>query len=227
VSDTSVSSTLAMRAKRLAALARAKSEDERESQDQGQAETALRKLNTELASLRSVLVTHRKLRAVGVPVSEVEDLDKPATRLREQISAVGRPTAQYLTARVRDVANAHSAIAEGDRQAWRAWAERTVEGLPHAVVPRLSFVRRSDVAKRIADMRRWAGASPTHGDVTSFVVSLDRVRDELDHVEDASIDAVLARFINGRIRLADLSDDELEMVRAEESLSEQLYLQLS
>lgn len=76
-------------------------------------------------------------------------------------------------------------------------------------------------------MRKWAAAPPTHGDVTSFVVSLDRVGDELDHVEDASIDAVLARFINGRIRLADLSDDELEMVRAEESLSEQLYLQLS
>jgi len=227
VSDTSVSSTLAMRAKRLAALARAKSEDERESQDQGQAETALRKLNIALATLRGVLATHRKLRAAGVPVGEVQDLDRPATRLLEHVSAVGRPTAQYLIARVSDVTNAHSAMADDDRQAWRAWAEKMIEGLPHALVPRLGFVQRSDVERRIADMRKWAAAPPTHGDVTSFVVSLDRVGDELDHVEDASIDAVLARFINGRIRLADLSDDELEMVRAEESLSEQLYLQLS
>lgn len=227
MSHTSASSSLAVRAKRLAALARAKSEDEKESQDQSQLETALRKLNAELATLRNVLAAHRKLQAVGVPVSEVQDLDKPAVKLREQVAAVGRPTAQYLTARVKELTDAHTAIAESDRQAWREWADETIGGLPHALVPRLGAFQRNDVAKRVAEMRRLAAAPPTSGDVTFFTLSLDRVREELAQVEESRIDIVLGRFVNGRIRLADLTDEELAMLHEDDSLSQQLYLQLS
>src|SRR5688500_16440975 len=55
------------RAKRLTGLSRAKSENAKETQEQGQAETALHNLKAELAKLDNGLAAYRKLREAGAP----------------------------------------------------------------------------------------------------------------------------------------------------------------
>jgi len=227
MADASASGSLATMAKQLTALSRAKSDNEKTTQDEGQVETALRKLNAELGELGTVLVAHRKLNQVGVPVEPYPDLDKPAKRLRTQVEEVGRPTAQYLTARSRDVINARTAIADSDRQAWRLWAGQQIQQLPLGLKPRLALPERGKVDAKVAEMQKAALSSqPRSSDVTLFVSALDAVKEFLASVEETNVD-VLAKFDNGRVLLADLSDDELHALRDDNSLATQLYLVIS
>ena len=125
---------IGVRAKRLAALARAKGDDESESQDQSQVQAALNKLDSELASFAGDLDVHRALAAAGVSVEAATDLDKPAKALRDRVASQGRPTAQYLNARVRDVVALRTDIVVNNRDAWRSWAEAQIESLPVALL---------------------------------------------------------------------------------------------
>lgn len=227
MAEETVHTGLAVRARQLAALARAKSDDERETQDQTQVENALVKLNTGLGALGTALNLHRTLAKAGVPVEPAKDLDKPAKRLRDQIETIGRPTLQFLTARTNDVAKACSEIEVRDKAAWRAWAEETIAQLHHGLIPRLGPVDRPYVTSRIGDLKKSA-VSPrlSSGDVAVFLTTLQSVRDRLGDVEESRLDAVLAKFENGRVRLADLTDDELRMLRDDGLMADQLYLEL-
>lgn len=219
--------SLAARAKQLAARARAKAEDEKETQDQGQTETALTRLNAELSELSKVLQAHRALRNVGAPVEEKVDLMKPALALRTRVTEVGRPAAQFLHARTRDVTAAKSAMAQANRAVWQVWAAAEIDKLPLRLVPRVNLVQRESTRRRIKDLRAAAAIAPTAVEVRAFTQNLAAVREELQRVKGSEIDGVLDRFVNGRIRLADLSDDELTKLRRDEFLSQQLYLCLS
>lgn len=226
MSETPVTDTLLTRAKRLAALGRAKRDDEGASQDQSQAQTALNKLDVELTGLASVLVVHAALRDSGVPVATVTDLDKPAIALRDRVASQGRPTAQYLNARLRDIASLRTQIAESDKLAWRGWAEAQIASLPHAVLPRLGL-RQASAKERIRKLRLVALAPPNKSDITLFKLSLDQVKDTLADVEDAgSLNALLARFgsSGGRLRLSEVTDEEVALIRDDASLADQIFL---
>ena len=225
MSDTVPTASLATRARRLTALARARRDDLDVSQAQGQVQTALNKLDQELGTLSSVLNVHRKLKMIGVPVTDPGDLEQPAKRLKEQ-AGLGRPTAQFLNARTRDVIGARSAIDDANADAWRTWAAQMIDGLPLALLPRVPFPHRDATATRISNMRTLA-RKPSIADIIQFQQLYDRVKEELTAVEGASIDALLNRFTAGRILLADLSDAELEMLREDASLSDQLYLHIA
>jgi hypothetical protein len=219
---------LAIRARQLAALARAKSDDERETQNHTQVENALGNLNTEVGKLDTVLKLHHKLAVVGVPVEPVEGLEKPAKKLSDQIESIGRPTLQFLTARIRDVVKACSEIESSDKAAWRGWADESIAQLPQGLIPRLGPADRPYVTSQIGELKKTA-VSPklNSGDVVVFVTTLQSVRDRLGDVEESRLDAVLDKFKNGRVRLADLTDDELRMLRDDGSMADQLYLELS
>jgi hypothetical protein len=223
-----VTDTLAMRAQKLTALSRAKSDNEKQTQDQTQLETALRKLNTELSDLATVLTLRRKLNEVGVPVQSVEALDKSAIRLRDQVEVIGRPTAQFVTARSREVIALRSDMADRDKAAWRAWAEDAIAQLPLGLVPRLNRTQRQQATARISELKKWTIPRPfSLADVAIFTTSLQTVRELLAGVGESNLDSVLAKFENGRVRLADLDEDELRMLREDGSLADQLYLVLS
>lgn len=226
MSDTAPTASLAIRARRLTALARARRDDLDVSQAQGQVQTALNKLDQELGTLSSVLNVHRKLKMIGVPVTDPGDLEQPAKRLKEQ-AGLGRPTAQFLNARTRDAIGARSAIDDANADAWRTWAAQMIDGLPLALLPRVPFSHRDATATRISNMRTLAARKPSIADIIQFQQLYDRVKEELTAVEGASIDALLNRFTDGRILLADLSDAELEMLREDASLSDQLYLHIA
>lgn len=226
MNDSAPSAILAERARRLTALARAKRDDLDVSQAQGQVQTALNKLDQELRTLGGVLAVHRRLKQDGVPVTAPGDLEKPAIRLKEQ-ALLGRPTGQFLNARTRDVVAASTAIEDANAEAWRAWATARLDELPLAVLPRLQPNHRDATSTRIATMRSLATKKPNIADIIQFQQYFDRVEDELDAVESAGVDSLLERFIEGRILLADLSDEELGLLREDASLGDQLYLQIA
>ena len=221
--------SLATRAKRLAALARAKSQDEQESQDQSQIETALDKLDSELASLSAALATYKKLKAIGAPVNDPGDLAKPASRLREQIQTIGRPTPQFLGVRTREVSSARTDISVDNLRSWRSWADSAIRSLPLNLTPRLSITTRSATETRVTRLKKLAASAspPTAGEISEFVLVREHVREDLAAVEGSAVDAVLARFVDGRIRLSDLDEDEIALLRSEASIAQQLFVQLS
>lgn len=226
MNDSAGGTFLAERARRLTALARAKRDNLDVSQAQGQVQTALNKLDQELRALGDVLAVHRRLKVNGVPVSDPGDLEKPAIRLKEQ-AALGRPTGQFLNARTRDIVGSRTAIENANAEAWRAWATAKISALPLAVLPRLNSNHRDATSTRIAAMRTLAAKKPNIADIIQFQQYLGRVKDELDAVESAGVDSLLERFIEGRILLADLSDEELDVLREDTSLGDQLYLQIA
>ena len=118
-------------------------------------------------------------------------------------------------------------MAQRDGQEWQTWAQAEIQNLPLALVPRVNFFQRESTQKRIRELRTAAASVPNVAEVRIFVQKLGAVRDELERVEGSDIDVVLGRFVNGRIRLADLTDEELAMLREDDSVSQQLYLQLS
>lgn len=225
--DTSSTSSLALRARRLTALARAKREDEKESQDLGQVQTALNRLDQELTTLKAVLHLHGKLKAAGADVVDIQGLLGPPQKLQSHVNTVGRPTAQFLTARTRDVTSARSALEDTNTQAWRAWSSQRLENLPTSLLPRVPLHRRGQASTRLAALRKLAAGTPTITDIIQFQQSYDLVKEDLDRVEVATVDRVLERFQGGRIRLADLSETELEMLRDDEELRDQLYVHLN
>lgn len=227
--DATGTDTLMLRAKRLAALGRAKRDDEGASQDQSQTQTALNKLDTELTGLASALVVHRALKATRVPVEAITELDKPATALRDRVASQGRPTAQYLNARVRDVAGLRSQMAENDRAAWRGWAEAQIASLPLALLPRLG-VNQAQVKERIRKLKVSAVAPPTKSDIALFKLNLNQVQDILADVEESGdLNALLARFNShgGRLPLSEVTDEEVALIRSDPSLAEQIFLSTS
>lgn len=219
---------LATRARRLSNLSRARSENEQEKQTQNQVKAALGKLRSEITTLGAALGVHRKLREVGAIIQPIEGLDKPATKLRDQVDSIGRPTLQFLTARTKDVTTAHTEISAENKSAWKSWADASIAQLPQSLIPRLGASTRSDVVARISSLKKIADTSRLSvSEITVFVTAIETVREILAEVGTSDLDVVLAKFQNGRVRLADLSEEELLLLQRDEALADQLYLALA
>ncbi len=226
MSSSAATMSLTDQARRLAALARARRESETDLQDQLRLQGQVSKLADEIGALKTILKTHRELAAIGVPVAELPDLAVAPSELRGYIDRIGRPNWQYLSARVTSLSKTHAKAAEADAQSWTSWAIGEIARLPRELVPRLG-AERSATESRLTTLERLASRPPTLSSPAEFRMLLGRVADDLENVESAGVDAVLSRFIQGRIRLSDLSDDEFELLRLDETVRDQLYLSLS
>ena len=220
--------SLAARAKRLTALSRAKSENAKETQEQGQAETALNGLKAELAALAGALATHARLRDVGVPVASLPNLSTPLQRLRDHVESTGRPTYQFLNARKTDVTRAVTAITVQSQKAWASWAKAEIANLRLDDLPKLNPADRRKVTRNVESMKRTASASKiTRSDITIFCSELASIVELLGSVGTSESDGVLSRFVSGRILLSLLTDEEIATLRGDEALKDQLYVVIS
>lgn len=218
--------TLAEDARRLAAIARAKRETETDSQEQRRVQNQIEKLRSELITLRKSLEIHRRLADIGAPLNQMPDLAAAPREIRDQITRTGRPTWQYLNARASRLERANVEISAANTQAWTSWATAQISSLATTLIPRLGSERRNSEA-RVQTLEKTAGKAPDLAAIDHFRLTWRRVHDDLADVESAGVNAVLSRFVQGRIRLFDLSEDELELLRADETLRSQLYLSLS
>jgi hypothetical protein len=228
MTETAEVQSLLSRAKRLTALSRAKSENAKETQEQGQAETALNNLKAELAKLDNVLAAYRKMNEAGVPVTHLPDLAASARRLRDHVESTGRPTHQFLNARKADVNKAATDVAAANQQAWRLWANEEIDKLPLAALPKLNLADRRQATSTLETMRKTAAAPQvSSSDVTTFRFALSSVTELLVGVGTTESDGVLSRFERGRIPLSLLSDEDLAILRSDEALKDQLYVVIS
>lgn len=218
--------TLAEDARRLAAIARAKRESETDSQEERRLQGQIDKLSIELTRLRKGIEIHRRLADLGAPVDDLSDLSAAPREVRDQINRTGRPKWQYINARVSRLERVNSELALADTQAWSSWAFDQISNLATTLIPRLGFDRRSTEA-RVLSLEKTAGKAPSLAAIDEFQALWRRVRDDLAVVESAGVNAVLNRFVGGKIRLSDLSEDELDLLRSDETLRNQLYLSLS
>ena len=228
MTETANMPSLLTRAKRLTALSRAKSENAKETQEQGQAETATYNLRAELAKLDNVLAAYRKLREAGAPVTDLPDLAAPARRLRDHVETTGRPTHQFWNTRKTDVSKAATDIAAANQQAWRSWASEEIDKLSLVALPKLTPVDRQRATGTLDTLRSAATTSQvSSSDVTIFLLGLSTVTGLLADIGTTESDGVLGRFENGRILLSALSDEDLATLRSDEALEDQLYLAIS
>ena len=228
MTETADMQSLLTRARRLTALSRAKSENAKETQEQGQAETALHNLKAELTKLDNVLAAYRKLREAGAPAPELPDLAASARRLRDHLETTGRPTHQFLNARKTDVSKAATDIAATNQQVWRSWASDQIAKLPLAALPKLNPTDRQQATTTLDTLKKSAAASQvSSSEVTTFRLALANVAELLAGIEATESDTVLSRFESGRILLSLLSDDELATLRSDEALTDQLYVVIS
>ncbi|ADB29934.1 hypothetical protein Kfla_0821 [Kribbella flavida DSM 17836] len=226
MSEATTTNTLALRTRRLSALARAKRDNEGETQAQGQVATALYKLNGLLIELDSSLKTRRALVRAGVTLPPLDGLSKPATALRDHFKNVGRPAAQFLTARSKDVAKLRDTMTGSHKQAWRQWAESQIDALDEASLPPFG-THANAVRERIQSLRRYAAESPTLAVISSFKVTLDAARDNLAAIaEGLDPENLEARIVAGGMTLADLSDDDLVELRADSALAARIQLSI-
>jgi hypothetical protein len=217
---------LLLRAKRLGALARAKRDNEGEAQAQGQVATALHKLNNLLIEMDSNLKVRRALVHATVPVPPVDGLEKPADALRDQVKKVGRPTAQYLTARSGDVTRLCDTISSANKQAWREWAQTQIDTLGESSLP-LFGTQANGVRERIRSLRPLAADTPTTTVITVFKVTLDSARDNLQAIaEGVDPEDLKARIAAGGVTLADLSNEDLAELRADAATARRINLSI-
>lgn len=109
---------------------------------------------------------------------------------------------------------------------WQAWASHKMEELPVLRPPRLDVNRRDGARTRVLNLEKWAAGPVDVGIVGQFFYCLrDRQgRPRLGGRPRST--AYLSDLYNGCIRLSDLSDVELVMLREEDSLADQLFLTL-
>ncbi len=224
--DEGIVEDLLIRAKRLGALARAKRDNEGEAQAQGQVATALHKLNGLLGELDSDLNVRRALVRAGVPVSAIDGLRKPADALREHVKLVGRPTAQYLTARSVDVTRLRDSIRGTNKQVWRGWAESQVDALDEESLSPFG-AHANQARERIQVLRKYATDVPTPALITSYKVTLDGAREDLAAIKEAvDPEDLRARIAAGGVTLADLSDEDLAELRMDAATAGRITLSI-
>jgi hypothetical protein len=227
MTETAEAGDLLLRAKRLSAVARAKRDNEDAAQTQGQVSTAIHRLNTALLELDSRLRIHRSLADLGADVAPVTGLTRSASSLRDHVQGVGRPTAQFLNARSKDVSLIVAATNTEDVQAWRTWAMgRTLE-LDEESIPTFG-AHALRARERIRDLRDLASKDPTVANITLFKVGLDGARDALASLAEAvNTDDLMTRIAAGTVTLADLSDADVAELRADVETARQIRLGIS
>lgn len=227
MSEQAMNLTLAEKARSLTAHARSKSASAADDDARQRLERQIATLSTEIGTLTSVLATHRALASKGVEVATLPDLHKARREIADHVARIGPPSPQYLQSRVKAVGVAHTQIAEADREAWMVWATRKVDELPLESLPRLVGQRRADNQRRVQQLREYARKAPDPGMITQFHTMLGLLTSDLEQVETDAVGAVLARFVGRRILLADLSEEEVALLRADPALRDQLYVALS
>lgn len=222
--EAAMSDALLIRAKRLAAQARAKRDNEGETQAHAQVTTALQKLDNLLIELKQGLNVHRALAGIGVAVAPLDGLTKPATTLRDQVQKVGRPTARFLTARSSEISRIIATMRAADKQAWRDWAGAQIDDLHEESLP--PFGSHANQARsRIRSLREFSAKDPTLAFISSFKVTLDAAHDNVAAIREAvDTEDLKARIAAGGVTLADLSDEDLAELRADAATAGRIEL---
>lgn len=213
-------------AKRLTTKARVKRDNAAGIQAEAQFSTALNKLTSQFPGLQAQLSNRAELKAAAITIGPAPDLAKSAERLRGQITEYGRPTPQFMNSRSADLANLIRSLQLLNDEAWKSWASGQLSAL--SADPQLLEGPRGQVVKdKVADLARLAARPFNAADFKLFKLGVDRLRDLIGELQDpARPEEVISRIDarGGTLTLADLADEEIDVLRSSPEFARRVRL---
>jgi hypothetical protein len=212
---------------RLRAVAHTYAEGAKERRDREQAALALKEVEDALDALATRADAARAAAKLGVPLPDVASLLGRGLANLEAKSGKGLlPTKQALQAARGKLTNNRVELESALGGAWREWASTRVAEVPVAKVALVSELSRQSIEDDLRSLDGIARRLPSALDVESFGRKLKRVRDVLDALEsEEDIVELLARLgAPEGVVLADLTDDELVLLRNNAAVADQIVL---
>ena len=212
------------KSRQLMVRARTYSDGAKERDERTRIGNALAEVARALSDLSSAADAYAAARKVGVPVTV---LTPPPDLINT--SSEGLPSSQALTAARKRA----TALARDARTAvslsWGDWAQAKLDTVNPGRISRLGIQHRQR-AKELQKCLRTAVAvkQAEAAQVSAFCRDLDALEQMLAgiHEEDPVV-LLLNRSRQGRTTLADLTDAEIDSLRADSSVASQVFLQTS
>lgn len=219
--------SLLVQAQRLSAVARAKKENESDSQTEGQVATALNKLNMQLVALSSVIRSYETAKAAKFAIAPPPDLKAPLLALKSQVDGIGRPSPQFLTKRTVDLARNVKDLQVAVEMAWATWAAEQIDALGADALsghpPRLAAIQEQIVSLRAIAKQKFSIAN-----FQIFQLQKSRTHDLIDELQTPTdLEKVVERIKQGTMTLADLTESELIDLRANPTIAQSISLSLA
>lgn len=215
------------KAMRLQAVARTYAEGAAERREREQAAVALERVEDALALLRQRMNTARAATNAGIPLPDVSRtaVDGLANLQKAKGGEGVLPSARTLQNAQRKLEGNRKDIDTALAAAWKAWAEQSIGDIPAAKISLTAPADRRIVDDDMAWLRGAARRSPSAEDVRMFRLKHARVCDVLDGVRsDAGIVALMDRITTTGLLLAELTEDELALLRSDTNASRQIVL---
>lgn len=215
------------KATRLQAFARTYAEGAAERREREQTAVALAKVEDALALLRQRMDAARAAIDAGIPLPNV---DRTAVdglaNLRKAKGGEGvLPSARTLQYAQRKLEANRKEIDMALTAAWKGWADQQIGDIPAAKISLTAPADRRVVDDEMAWLRSAVRRSPSAEGVRAFRKKHARVRSILDGVRsDAAIVALMHRITTTGLVLAELTDDELALLRSDANASRQIVL---
>lgn len=210
------------KAQELTVRARTYSDGARERDERTRIGTALADVARALTELRAAAEAYRTARDAGVPVHA---LTVPADLVTR--SSDGLPSSQALVAARRRVAALSGSAREALDSSWRDWAQAELDTANFGRVSRLGIQHRH----RAEDLQRRLRSTVTSKKVVAeqidgFCRDLSELEQMLTSIrEDDPVVLLLNRIRKGHTTLADLTDEEIGVLRADPAVAVQVFLQ--
>lgn len=219
--------SLLLQAQRLSAVARAKKENESDSQTEGQVATALNKLNTQLLALSSAIRAYETAKAARFAIASPPNLKAPILALKAQVDGIGRPSPQFLVKRTGDLGRQVAELQSAVEAAWTTWANEQMDALGADALsghpPRVAAIQEQIVGLRATARQKFNVAN-----FQIFRLELARMHDLIEELQAPSdLEKVIERVKKGAVTLADLTESELIDLRADPAIARSISLSVA
>lgn len=212
------------KAQQLTVRARTYSEGTKERDERTRIGNALGEVARVLGDLSTAADAYVAARAEGVPVNAL-----PPTAELVNTSSEGLPSSQALTAARGRVTALTRSATDAVTLAWGDWAQAELAAVNPGRISRLGIQHRQLAVARQQRLHAAAIAKQVGADqITGFRRDLEALEQMLASIrEDDPVVLLLDRIRRGRTSLAELSDEEIEVLRADSAVASQIVLRLT
>jgi hypothetical protein len=216
------------KALRVEGLARTYAEGATERREREQTSLALTQTETAFTQLTASVRAARAATALGLSIPGVTEHARAGlANLAARAGEGMLPSRRVLQAARTKLDASRTALDRALDGVWRPWATAQIAGLPQSNKTFATPLSRQAIDQDIQDLTRLAARKPpTAEEIETFVRVYRRVRDTLvQFTGDENIAGILARLDStDTLTLADLGDAELQLLRSQPQVAEQIEL---
>ena len=216
------------KAVRVEGLARTYAEGATERREREQTSLALTQTETALAQLTGSVRAARAATTLGLAIPGITEHARAGlSNLAARAGDGMLPSRRVLQAARMKLDSSRTALDKALDTAWRPWATAQIGGLPQSNKTFATPLSRLAIDQDIQDLTRLAARKPpTATEIETFARVYQRVRDTLVQLTgDENLASILARLDStDTLTLADLTDNELQLLRDQPQVAEQIEL---